>query len=227
MTLTRATLLSAVAILLTACGAEVREGDAAVAKGAGDGETPSDPRVLAADQARIKGDDSAAVWLVMASDFQCPACKHWHDTYSAEIERDYVATGKVRFAYINFPLNQHGNARDASEAAMCAAAQGKFWEMHDRIFATQETWAVLPDPVAHFRTLAGEVGVDSAAWDACLADNVMIPMIDGDYQRGMTGGVNQTPTFFIGSQVVGGAIPARELRPLLDAAVSRAGGDSR
>jgi protein-disulfide isomerase len=163
----------------------------------------------------------------MASDFQCPACKYWHDSFSAEIERDYVETGKVRFAYINFPLSQHRNARDASEAAMCAAAQGKFWEMHDRIFASQEAWAVLPDPVGHFRSLATASRVDLDAWNTCLTDNVMLPMIDGDTQRGMTGGVKETPTFFVGSQVVGGAIPARDLRPLLDAAIARAGGGSR
>jgi protein-disulfide isomerase len=229
MTLFRALSAASAAVLITACGPQVRDGDAdAVAPGAASqSEEPADPRVIAADMARIMGDESASVWLVMASDFQCPACKHWHDSYSAEIERDYVETGKVRFAYINFPLSQHRNARDASEAAMCAAAQGKFWEMHDRIFASQETWAVLPDPVGHFRSLATAAGGDVDAWYACLADNVMIPMIDGDTQRGMTGGVGQTPTFFVGSQVVGGAIPARDLRPLLDSAIVRAGGGSR
>ena len=229
MTLLRASLLVPAVTLLAACGPDIREGEAdAVTPGAAvDTSAPSDPRVLSADMARIKGSESAPVWLVMVSDFQCPACKHWHDTYAAEIEREYVESGKVRFAYINFPLNQHRNARDASEAAMCAAAQGRFWEMHDRIFATQDTWAAMPDPVAHFRTLAAQASVDTADWNACLADNVMVPMIDGDYQRGMTGGVTQTPTFFVGSQVIGGAIPARELRPLLDSAIARAGGGSR
>ena len=211
-----------------ACSPEVREGDAAaVAPGSAATEAPKDPRVSAADAGRIKGDSTASVWLVEASDFQCPACKYWHDNVSAEIVRDYVETGKVRFAYINFPLSQHRNARPAAEAAMCAAAQGKFWDMHDRIFQSQEEWSVLVDPMARMRELAAGVGVDLALWDSCVAEDVMLPMIDGDLARGNASGVGETPTFFIGSQVVGGAIPARQLRPLLDEAIARAGGASR
>lgn len=215
-------------VLAAACSPEVREGDAtSVAPGAATADTPLDARLVAADAARIRGDSSAPVWLVMASDFQCPACKFWHDNASAEIVRDYVETGKVRFAYLNFPLSQHRNARPASEAAMCAGAQGKFWAMHDRIFDTQPEWSELVDPLPRMRELAGAIGVDLALWDSCVNDDVMLPMIDGDYSRGNSGGVGETPTFFVGSQVVGGAIPARQLRALLDDAIAKAGGASR
>jgi protein-disulfide isomerase len=164
----------------------------------------------------------------MASDFQCPACKYWHDTHAAEIMQDYVATGKVRFAYTNFPLDHiHANARAASEAAMCAAAQGKFWDVHDRLFAKQEEWAPMPDPVVAFRQLVSDAGADTTAWNQCLADDVMVPLIDADRARGQAGGVDQTPYFFVGSQKVGGAIPADKLRPILDAAIAQAGGAAR
>jgi protein-disulfide isomerase len=159
----------------------------------------------------------------MASDFQCPACKYWHDTQAPEIMRDYVATGKVRFAYTNYPLEQHVNARAASEAAMCAAAQGKFWNAHDRIFARQEEWALTPDPVPQFRQLVSDAGVDTVAWNQCLVDDVMLPLIDADRARGQAGGVNQTPYFFVGSQKVGWAIPAAAA-PILDAAIAQASG---
>lgn len=220
------------ALVQVACtGAKVDEGDAAaVAPGAPapDSTAPSDPRVAIADTARIKGDPAAKVWLVMVSDFQCPACKYWHDTHSAEIMRDYVATGKVRFAYTNFPLdNLHPNARSASEAAMCAAAQGKFWGMQDRMFEKQEEWSGLPDPVGHFRQLAVAAGVDTTAWNQCLIDDVMVPLVDADQARGRAGGVDQTPYFFVGSQKVGGAITAARLRPMLDAAIAAAGGTAR
>ena len=222
----------ALALGLAACsGAEVSKGDAkAVApkSTATVAAAPAeDPRVAIADTNRIQGNPAAKVWLVMASDFQCPACKFWHDNFSAEIMRDYVATGKVRFAYINFPLDQHPNARAASEAAMCSAAQGKFWDVHDRIFAKQDNWAPLPDPIPFFRQLMSEAGVDTAAWNKCLVDDVMVSLIDGDHARGKAGGVNQTPYFFIGDQKVGGAIPAKNLRPLLDSAIARAGGGSQ
>ncbi len=222
----------AIALALAACsGVEVSKGDAAaVAPGAAADTAPADPRVAIADTARILGDPAAKVWLVMASDFQCPACKLWHDSFAPEIMRDYVATGKVRFAYTNFPLDHiHMNARAASEAAMCAAAQGgqKFWGMHDRLFAKQEEWAPVPDPVPQFRQLAIEAGVDTAAWNKCLIDDVMVPVVEADRERGRAGGVNQTPYFFVGDQKVGGAIPANRLRPMLDAAIAQAGGAAR
>jgi protein-disulfide isomerase len=220
---------SALAFGLTACSKpEVKEGDAnAVAPNTSAAAADDDPRLAVADTARITGNPAAKVWLVMASDFQCPACKLWHDSYSAEIMRDYVATGKVRFAYINFPLDQmHPNARAASEAAMCAAAQGKFWNVHDRIFAKQDEWAATPDPVPAFRQIVTDAGIDTVAWNKCLVDDVMIPLIDADQARGRAGGVDQTPYFFIGSQKVGGAIPANRMRPMLDAAISQAGGSN-
>jgi len=220
----------ALALALISCSKpEVSEGDAAAqAPGGAQATAPSDPRVAIADTARIQGNPDAKVWLVMASDFQCPACKYWHDTHAAEIMRDYVATGKVRFAYTNYPLDHlHPNARAAAEAAMCTAAQGKFWAMHDRLFAKQGEWAGQPDPTVLFRQLALESGADTVAWNQCLADDVMVPVVEADHARGQAGGVNQTPYFFVGSQKVGGAIPASNMRPMLDAAIAQAGGANR
>lgn len=221
----RLVLGTVVTLALVACsGPEVSEGDAAAVAPASGAEAPADPRVSVADTARIKGNPDAKVWLVMASDFQCPACKLWHDQHSSEIMRDYVETGKVRFAYTNFPLDHiHPNARDASEAAMCAAAQGKFWGVHDRLFAGQSEWAPLPDAVPNFRRIVAEAGVDTTAWNQCLVDDVMLPLVDADQARGRAGGVTQTPYFLVGKRKVGGAIPARYLRPLLDSALVEAG----
>jgi protein-disulfide isomerase len=230
--MTRPTRLfgSAIVVALAATGCskpEVSEGDAKAVAPSTSAST-DDPRVAAADTARIKGDSAAKVWLVMASDFQCPACKYWHDTFAPEIMRDYVASGKVRFAYTNFPIDHlHPHARAAAEAAMCAGAQGRFWAIHDRLFATQSEWAAAQDPIPVFRRLATESGVDTGAWDQCLADDVMVPMVAGDRARAEAGGVNQTPFFFIGERKVGGAVPASFLRALLDSAIALAGGSGR
>ena len=218
--------------LISCSKPEVTPGDAAaVAPGATQAAAPTDdPRGAIADTARIQGDPAAKVWLVMASDFQCPACKYWHDSHAPEIMRDYVATGRVRFAYTNYPLDHlHPNARAAAEAAMCAAAQGggKFWGMHDRLFAKQTEWAAQPDPIPQFRMLAVESGVDTVAWNQCLADDVMVPVVEADHARGQAGGVNQTPYFFVGARKVGGAVPASVLRPMLDSAIAAAGGTNR
>jgi protein-disulfide isomerase len=85
----------------------------------------------------------------------------------------------------------------------------------------------MPDPVPLFRGLVSAAGVDTVAWNQCLVDDVMVPLIDADRARGQAGGVNQTPYFFVGSQKVGGAIPAARLRPMLDAAIAQAGGVTR
>src|SRR5471032_677453 len=90
---------------------------------------PRDPLTDAADKGRIAGSEAATTWFIMVSDFQCPFCKTWHDSTFKMIEKEYVATGKIRMAFINFPL--HTNSLPASVTAMCAAAQGKFWGTHD------------------------------------------------------------------------------------------------
>ena len=97
-----------------------------------------------ADRARIRGAETAKVWLVEVSDFQCPFCKQWHDETFAKIDQEYVKTGKVRIAYLNFPLSRiHKNAQAAAEAAMCAGEQGKFWELHESLNKTHPKWSDL------------------------------------------------------------------------------------
>src|SRR3954452_15584930 len=98
---------------------------------------PTDSNITRADLARIQGSPTAPLWVIEVSDFQCPYCKQWHDqTYNTFLNQ-YVKTGKVRLAYVNFPLQSHAHAWPAAEAAMCAGAQGKFWAMHDPLFTTQ------------------------------------------------------------------------------------------
>ena len=102
--------------------------------GAGVPSAAAKARMAAADQGRILGAANAPLWVVIFSDFQCPYCKRWHDATDAVLRERYVKTGKVRLAFLNFPLRSHQHAQPAGEAAMCAAAQGKFWEFHDNFF---------------------------------------------------------------------------------------------
>src|SRR5215212_3388744 len=118
-----------------------------------------------ADKARIRGAETAPVWLVEISDFQCPFCKQWHDETFAKIDQQYVKTGKVRMAYLNFPLTRiHKNAQLAAEAAMCAGVQGKFWELHSSLFQSQAKWADSKTPIIVFDSLARAAGVELKAW---------------------------------------------------------------
>ena len=178
--------------------------------------------VAHADSARIRGSSSAKVWLIVASDFQCPYCKMWHDSSDATIRREYVDNGKVRLAYINYPIATHQNAVPAAEYAMCAAAQDKFWQMHDALFASQEAWAPLPDPTAKLDEVAKSAGVDMTALAACVSSHRMVPLIEADHARAVRSGVRATPSFVVGTQLLEGVIPTAELKQALDAALANA-----
>jgi protein-disulfide isomerase len=232
-TMTRSSLsflgaLGALAAVSACRGGDSGAGDSAMAALAAAGAPDTtDPRVRAADLARIMGDSAARVWLVIASDFQCPACKFWHDATAGAVVDAYVRTGKVRLAYVHFPLAKHPHAVPAAEASMCAGAQGKFWEFNVQVFRTQEAWALRDDATPVFDSLAASIGVDTAAYRKCLQDDVMIPMIQADRLRGQAAGVHSTPSFFVGSRLLSGAYPFKDMKPVIDAVIAEAAGPAR
>lgn len=184
------------------------------------GDMPHDSISDAADRGRIMGDSSAKVWLVVVSDFQCPFCKQWHDESFARIVDTYVKPGKIRVAYLNFPLNMHPHAQEAAEAAMCASVQGKFWQMHDAIFATQNAWAEKPAVGTTFDSLAASTGVSMPAWRQCVSSHATAALIAADRERTGRSGVRSTPTFFVGNRVVEGAQPYDVFRATIDSALA-------
>ena len=176
-----------------------------------------------ADRARIRGAETAKVWLVEVSDFQCPFCKQWHDETFAKIDQEYVKTGKVRLAYLNFPLSRiHKNAQAAAEAAMCAGVQGKFWELHESLFQSQPKWADLKSPLAVFDSLARAAKVEPKGWNNCMSTHATAKLIQADRDRSSQAGVESTPTFFIGDRALAGAYPPDTFRVVLDQAIAKA-----
>jgi protein-disulfide isomerase len=133
-----------------------------------------------------------------------------------------VDAGLARFAYVHFPLPSHRNAWPASEAAMCASLQGKFWEMHGAIFESQQRWGPLSDPAPIFDSLATAHGVDAARMRQCMESDVTRPLIQADAERARDAGVNSTPTFIIGDVRLEGAYPYPEFRKAVDSALARA-----
>lgn len=233
--LPRRVLLAALAVALTgAChrsdsvpGAQERTASAATSAAtttrAAGMSGLTDSISAAADRGRIRGSATAPVWLIEISDFQCPYCKQWHDETYATIDREYVQTGKVRIAYLNFPLSSiHANARAASEAAMCASAQGKFWELHESLFATQTSWERAANPVPAFDSLAVAAGVEPTAWRSCMSTHATAKIIDADHDRSSRAGVQSTPSFFIGDRALAGAYPVDTFRVAIDAALAKA-----
>jgi len=202
--------------------ATVRSDTAARIPTASSPTAPKDLDGVRADLARIQGSPTATVWVIEVSDFQCPFCKQWHDETYQRLRDEYVKTGKVRLAYINFPLAQHAHAWPAAESAMCAGAQGKFWEMHDALFTSQKKWEALPSPALFFDSLARASGVDSARWRQCIQSGKMKAWIQADHDRAQSAGAASTPSFMIGDQLLVGAQPIENLRSAIDSALAKA-----
>lgn len=158
--------------------------------------------VAAADMSRIQGDAKAPVWVIVMSDFQCPVCKAWHDQVYNAFYKEYVAIGKVRFAYVNFPLKRHQHSFEAAEAAMCSGVQGKFWPMQEQLFATQEKWSEMPSVDSYFTQLAQKSGVDVTRYKSCIQSHTTRDLIQSDYDRGVQAGVDGTPTIFVQNRMI-------------------------
>ncbi len=178
-----------------------------------------DSNITLADLSRIEGSPGAPIWVIVVSDFQCPYCKQWHDATFPALQNEYVKTGKVRVAYVNFPLNSHAHAWPSAEAAMCAGVQGRFWRMHDAIFDSQQQWSAGSASAPVFDSLARATGLNMQRWRSCVSSGVTKPLIQADFQRASAAGVRSTPTFLIGEEVLAGAHPIESFRRAIDSAL--------
>ena len=141
-----------------------------------------------------RGSASAPVIMVEFSDYECPFCGRFvRDAYPS-IDREFIQTGKVRHVFRAFPLESiHKNAFKAHEAAMCAGDQGKYWEMHDRLFANPKALA-LDDLVGHARA----AGLEMTRFNTCLSSGTKTARVRQDVDAGAKMGVQGTPLFLIG-----------------------------
>lgn len=146
-----------------------------------------------------KGPVDAALTLVEYSDFQCPACAAYQPLLT-KLFADSDLAGKLRMVYRYFPLtNIHKNATLAAQTAQAAALQGKFWEMHDLLFANQDVWENLSDTAARgvFTEYARQIGLNMATYATNIDSALVKQFIQSQYVGGISSGVNSTPSFFI------------------------------
>jgi len=144
----------------------------------------------------VKGDKNAKLTLMEFSDYQCPFCSRSFRETLPQIEREYINTGKVKYVLREFPIESiHRDAFKAAEAANCAGEQGKYWEMHDRLFQNQNQLGVEELP-KH----AQAMGLSLPAFQQCLNSGKQAAEIRKDMEDGQKAGVNGTPTFFLGVQ---------------------------
>lgn len=184
---------------------------------------PATPPTLSADD-HVLGDKNAKVTLVEYTDYQCPFCgRHFTQTYG-EIKKNYVDTGKVKMVVRDYPLSFHPHAQKAAEASECAADQGKFWEMHDKLFATVDTWTNLGDAAPTFKQYAADLKLDAAKFATCLDGGEKAAEVTDDMTSGSAAGVNGTPGFWVlkedgtGTQI-SGAVPYAQFQAAIDAAL--------
>lgn len=140
------------------------------------------------------GSSSATVKLVEFSDFQCPACRSAEPALKQTLSK---YPDGLQFIYRHFPLPQHIHARQAAALAEVAGEQGKFWEMHDKVFETQDQWSDLTDATAFFLDLAKQLDLDEDKVRQALEGNTFGSKIDDDKLEGQRLGVSATPTFFL------------------------------
>jgi protein-disulfide isomerase len=172
------------------------------------------PRVEVAAVGPALGPETAPVTIVEFSDFQCPFCARAGPVVKQVLAR---YPEQVRLVYRHFPLdNIHPRARPAAEASACADEQGKFWAFHDAIFANPKA---LED--ADLETRAREVGLDPAAFNACLKDGRAQAIVERDVNDARSAGITGTPSFFVNGRMLGGAQPLEKFVELIDAELAQ------
>jgi protein-disulfide isomerase len=202
------------ALVLPAPAAAQAKRDTAAASGAASGadSTATDPLA-----GRTRGSARAPVTVYEMSDFQCPYCRRFAlETFPA-LDAAYVATGKVRWVFINFPLTSiHPNALAAAEVAVCAAQQDAFWRVHDLLYKYQEVWAPLKEPAAFFLTLADSAKISRPALLACVRSPATQETVAAEAQGAERSGASSTPSFYIEGGLLTGAQPVGVFRQVLD-----------
>lgn len=151
-------------------------------------------------EVHVKGNPDAEVVLVEYSDFQCPACGQFYP-YVKEIMEEHGDS--LRFEYRHFPLlNIHPQAVPAAIAAEAAGQQGKFFEMHDKLFEGQNTWSKSSNPNGYFEQYAEELGLDIGTFKRQLGSSVLEDAVMAQFDEARGRGFTGTPTFMLNGEVM-------------------------
>lgn len=164
----------------------------------------------------IKGSATAKVTIVEYSDFQCPYCALYAVQTFPQIDAKYVKTGQVKYVFRPLALSGHRQAQKAAEAAECAMDQGKYWEMHDMLFARQQQWAEKGGAVEIFKGYAKSLGLDESAFATCLDGSKYAAVMPENYAEAQRAGISGTPTFFVNGRMLPGAYPFEEFAKVID-----------
>jgi protein-disulfide isomerase len=176
---------------------------------------PTEPvDVTVAKDDWIRGNKNAKVTLVEFSDFQCPYCSQFNPTVE-QVRKDYPDT--VRIVFKHYPLTSiHPMAQKAAEAAECAGAQNKFWEMHDKLFTNQTSLSL-----ENYKTWAKDLGLNQSKFNTCLDESTTAAKVAADQKYGDSVGVSGTPTSFVNGYAVQGAQGYDVVKAKIDAELAK------
>ena len=192
--------------------------------------TPVDTTLpIVASNGYVSGSPSAPIEVIEFGDFECPQCARWASVTEPDVRSRLIQPGIVRFRYIDFPLSMHRNTFPASRAAACADEQGKFWEMHDLLYQTQDQWngqaTRNPDPI--FKQLGGQLGVNQQQFDSCIDTKKTQAKVQAHQQIALQRQAGGTPTFIIAGQMITQALTYDEFKRLVDQALAKSGSPVR
>ena len=172
----------------------------------------------------LMGSPTAPVEVIEFADFECPACGQYATLTEPDVRTRLVNTGQVRIRYIDYPLPMHKNTWDASLAAACANDQGKFWEMHDALFANQDRWntEATSRPRGPIGDLAKSVGLDMTKYGACMDADTHRAKIQSHLAEAEKREIRSTPTFVFNGTVVPTALPYDAFKRYVDDAAKTA-----
>lgn len=156
-------------------------------------------QILINEKDQKKGSQNSPIVLVEYSDYQCPACAAYHPLVE-ELLKTY--SDKILFVYRHFPLRQHQYAQLAAQTAEAAGKQGKFWEMHAKLFENQGIWSESSKAKETFLDYAKELNLDTEKFLADLDSEAVKDKILSDYQSGVSFGVNGTPSFYLNGRKI-------------------------
>ncbi|MBK5189543.1 MAG: thioredoxin domain-containing protein [Gemmatimonadaceae bacterium] len=184
--------------------------------------------VVTAGRARAEGyllgNANAPVQIMEFADFECPACGNFSVITEPDVRTRIVNTGLASYRFFDFPLPMHKNSMAASNAAACAADQGKFWEMHDTLFRNQPEWngEATDDPKKIFLGYVKSLGINTDTWEKCFDAQTHQARILGNQAEGNRRKVQSTPTFVIGTRLIPGAMTYDVFKAYVDSATKEA-----
>lgn len=173
----------------------------------------------------VIGSSSAPLEVIEFGDFECPSCARFATLTEPDVRSRLIDKGIIRLRYIDFPLSMHRNTWPASRAAACADEQGKFWQMHDSLFQTQDQWngEATSNPNPFFKKLAGEIGLNQQQFDQCVDSKKTQAKIQAHEQLAIDKHIQATPSFIIGGKLVEGPQPYDVFKALVDSALAKSG----